>query len=269
MLSINNVFKSFPEAGNHQVLKNINISIQDGEFVCILGPSGCGKTVLLYALAGFIKPTSGQIMLDGNLVNGPGAERILIFQDYGLFPWRTVYKNILFGLEKARFSKRQKEELADKYLDMVGLTKFKDWFPHALSGGMRQRTAIARALITDPKILLMDEPFAALDTQNRKYMRQNLERIWQKTKKTIISVTHSVNEAISLADTIYLFSSLPAEIKKEYRVNLPRPRDPRSPEFIAIARDIEKEFEKEFQKSLEKNPMAELAMKKILSNVIN
>lgn len=269
MLNLVNIAKNFSDTDDHQVLKNINISIQDGEFVCILGPSGCGKTVLLYTLAGFIEQSSGQITLDGKLLKGPDAERILIFQDYGLFPWLTVYGNILFGLEKSQFSKQQKEILVNKYLDMVGLTKFKNWFPHTISGGMKQRTAIARALIADPKILLMDEPFAALDSQYRKYMRENLEQIWQKTKKTIIFVTHSVNEAISLADTIYLFSSLPAEIKKEYRVTLPRPRDPRSQEFITIAKDIEKELEKEFQKSLEENPMNEIAIKKILSNVIN
>lgn len=267
MLDVQDVCKNFEDANNHEVLKNIDISANEGEFVCILGPSGCGKTVFLYMLAGFLKPTSGKITHNGELVKKPCAERVLIFQDYALFPWRTVYNNIKFGLEKTELAREQKDELVSKYLEVVGLTKFKDWYPHTLSGGMRQRVALARALISNPKILLMDEPFAALDPQYRKYMRQSLEKIWQNSPKTIIFVTHSVNEAIYLADTIYLFSSLPAEIKKTYRINLPRPRDPHSEEFIGIAKDIEKEITEEFKKSFEKNPLGELALEKILEDV--
>lgn len=269
MLEIKKVSKTFEDVGVHQVLEDINITAKKGELVCILGPSGCGKTVLLYLVAGFIRPTAGKILIDGKTVENPNTDCIMVFQDYSLLPWLTVYENIMFGLKKNSFSNEQKDVIVREYLDIVGLIKFKDWYPHTLSGGMKQKVAIARALISDPKILLMDEPFAALDSQYRKYMRENLEQIWQKTKKTIVFVTHSVNEAISLADTIYLFSSLPAKIKKEYRVNLSRPRNPRSPEFITIAKDIEKEFEKEFQKSLVENPMAELAMKRILSDAIN
>lgn len=268
ILKIENISKNFLEKDTHKVLENINITVHDGEFVCILGPSGCGKTVFLYLIAGFLKTTAGQIILNGKAVDKPGTDRVLIFQDYVLFPWMTVYRNIIFGLEKSGLPRQEKEKLADKYLEMVELTKFKDWYTHNLSGGMKQRVAIARALISNPKILLMDEPFAALDSQNRKYLRKNLEQIWQKTKKTIIFVTHSVNEATDLADTIYLFSSLPAKIKKIYNIDLPRPRDQYSPEFVKISKNIEKEIAGEFKKTFEKNPAGDLAVKKILKNLV-
>jgi len=254
ILKINNVSKNFVQKNIHEVLDGINITVNDGEFVCILGPSGCGKTVLLHLVAGFLKPTAGQIIFDGKTVCKPSTDRILIFQDYILFPWLTVYGNIIFGLEKSGLLRQEKEMLADKYMEMVGLTKFKDWYIHNLSGGMKQRVAIARALISNPKILLMDEPFAALDSQNRKYMRKCLEGIWQKTKKTVLFVTHSVNEAIELADTIYLFSSPPVKIKKIYRPDLPRPRDPHSREFVELSTIIEKEITEEFQKTIDPNP---------------
>lgn len=268
ILKLKNVSKNFVQKNVHKVLEDINITVYDGEFVCILGPSGCGKTVLLYLVAGFLKPTAGQIVLDGKVVDRPGTDRILIFQDYVLFPWMTVYRNIMFGLEKSGLLRQEKEMLADKYTEMVGLTKFKDWYVYNLSGGMKQRVAIARALISNPKVLLMDEPFAALDSQNRKYMRKNLEKIWQKTKKTILFVTHSVNEAIDLADTIYLFSSLPAKIKKTYRINLPRPRDQHSREFVKISENIEKEITEEFQKTFEQNPAGDLVLEEVLRNLV-
>lgn len=268
ILKLENVSKDFTLKNVHKVLENINITVNDGEFVCILGPSGCGKTVLLYLVAGFLNPTAGRIIFDGKAVDKPGIDRILIFQDYVLFPWMTVCRNIMFGLEKSGLPRREKEKLADKYLEMVGLTKFKDWRVHNLSGGMKQRVATARALISNPKILLMDEPFSALDSQNRKYMRKNLEKIWQKTQKTILFVTHSVNEAIDLADTIYLFSSLPAKIKKTYRINLPRPRDQHSREFVEISKSIEKEITEEFQKTFEQNQAGDPVMEKILKSLV-
>ena len=268
MLNIENVSKIFEEKNSHQVLENISMTMKEGEFACVLGPSGCGKSVFLYLLAGFLKPTQGKILLDEKPIEKPTTERILIFQDYTLFPWRTVYENILFGLEKTDLAPEQKNELVLKYLDMVGLKKFKDWHPHTLSGGMKQRAAIARALISNPKVLLMDEPFSALDPEYRKYMRQSLEKIWQKNPKIIIFVTHSINEAIYLADTIYLFSSLPAKIKNVYRVDLPRPRDPRSKEFLAISRDIETQISEEFNKMLEHDPFVDQALKNILKNSI-
>ena len=268
ILTIKKVSKDFVHKGTHKVIEDINITIDDGEFVCILGPSGCGKTVLLYLVAGFFKPTAGQIVFNGKEVDKPGTDRMLIFQDYVLFPWMTVYRNIVFGLEKSGLLQQEKKMLADKYIEMVGLTKFQDWYPHKLSGGMKQRVAIARALISNPKILLMDEPFAALDSQNRKYMRKNLEKIWQKTKKTVIFVTHSVEEAVDLADTIYLFSSLPAKIKKVYHLDLPRPRDQHSFEFVNISKDIEKEITEEFQKTFKANPASELMLGRILSDLV-
>ena len=246
-MKLENVSKNFGGKNEFPAIKNINISLHNGELACVLGPSGCGKTVLLRLVAGFLKPTTGRIILDDKEINKPGTDRILIFQDYILFPWMTVYSNIIFGLEKSGLSLRQKKVLADKYLKMVGLTKFKNWYTHNLSGGMKQRIAIARALISNPRVLLMDEPFAALDSQSRKHMRANLEKIWQKTKKTIVFVTHSINEAIVLADTIYLLSSSPARIKKIYKISLPRPRPQYDSKFMKIAKDIEKEIAKEFK----------------------
>lgn len=268
ILKLNNVSKNFIQKNTHKVLDGINITVNDGEFVCILGPSGCGKTVLLYLVAGFLNPTTGQIVFDGEIVDKPGADRILIFQDYSLFPWMSVYENVIFGLSKSNVSRQEKEKLADKYLETIGLTKFKDWYIHNLSGGMKQRVAIARALISNPKILLMDEPFAALDSQNRKYMRRSMESIWRKTKKTVLFVTHSVNEAIELADTIYLFSSLPAKIKRICKIDLPRPRNQHSLEFAKISETIEREIMEEFQKTYEQNPAGIPALEEILGGLI-
>ena len=264
ILKLENVCKSFAQRILHEVLQDVSMDVNNGEFVCLLGPSGCGKTVLLYLVAGFLKPTTGQIVFDGSPVTKPGTDRMMVFQDYVLFPWLTVRGNIMFGLEKSRLSPRDKEILADKYLDLVGLTKFRDWYVHTLSGGMKQRVAIARALISNPKILLMDEPFSALDSQNRKYMRQSLESIWLRTRKTVLFVTHSVNEAIYLADTIHLFSSSPARIKKTYRIDLPRPRDQHSSEFVQISRDIEAELIEEFRKTLERESRGDVTLGGIL-----
>jgi len=258
ILKLENVGKSFSDGSDYKVLENINITVNEGEFVCFLGPSGCGKTVLLRLIAGFIEPTAGKILIDNKVAGLPGKDRIIIFQDYVLFPWMTVYGNIIFGLEKSSLSKEEKKVLADRYMEIIGLTKFKDWHVHNLSGGMKQRVAIARALISDPKILLMDEPFAALDSQNRKYMRRNLEEVWQKTKKTIIFVTHSINEAVELSDTIYLFSSYPAKVKKIYHLNMPRPRSRYSKEFEEISNDVEREISEEFKK----DSINDLALKK-------
>jgi NitT/TauT family transport system ATP-binding protein len=263
ILRVSNVSKNFAQKTTHRVLENIDITINKGEFVCILGPSGCGKTVLLYLVAGFSKPTNGEITFDGKMVDSPGTDRILIFQDSVLFPWMTVYYNIMFGLEKSILPLEEKEMLAYKYIEMVGLTKFKDWYTHHLSGGMKQRVAIARALISDPKILLMDEPFSVLDSQNRKYMRKNLEKIWEKTGKTILFVTHSVNEAIDLADTIYVFTSLPTKIKKVYHIDLPRPRDQHSPKFVELSKNIEIEIAEEFQKTVTQDTAGELVLESV------
>ena len=268
MLQIKNLTKVFEEAGRHRVIDRINMEVRDGEFVCILGPSGSGKTVFLYLLGGFLKPTSGEIYVDGELVRGPSTDKVIIFQDSPLLPWRTVRGNVVFGLENFKISKAEKNGLADKYLAMVGLEKYKYWHPHTLSGGMRQRVAIARSLISDPRILLLDEPFSALDPEYRKYMRRSLEKIWQETKKTMIFVTHSVNEAVYLADKIYIFSNLPATIKKTYEINLPRPRQHRESKFAAIAKDIEQEIALEFEKTLNHDLEDDQALGRVLDSQI-
>jgi len=264
MLDLIKVNKFFGKDDDFEVLRDITISAKNGEFVCILGPSGCGKTILLYLIAGFLKSTGGKILMEDTPVFEPNCNRMMIFQNYVLFPWKTVYQNILFALDKSKLDKAQKAALVMRYLDMMGLTAFKDWYPYKLSGGMQQRVALARALVTNPKILLMDEPFAALDSQQRKFLRKNLETIWQKTKKTIIFVTHSTNEAIDLADKIYLLSARPAMIKKTYQVNLPRPRDPLDPNFIKLSREIERDLAGEFEKVI-KNPSMEESLLHILN----
>ncbi|MEK6871594.1 MAG: ABC transporter ATP-binding protein [Nanoarchaeota archaeon] len=220
MLNLTHISKSFEveNVGKLKVLEDINLSVKKGEFVCVLGPSGCGETILLYLIAGFLKPTSGEILIEGKPAGNPNTDRIMVFQDYVLFPWKTVYGNVLFGLNETNLNNQQKKELVMKYLGLVGLTKFKDWYIHKLSGGMQQRVAIARALIVNPKILLMDEPFSALDPSYRRHLRYNLEDIWKKTEKTIILVTHDINEALHLADKIYLMTASPATFKKVYRV---------------------------------------------------
>lgn len=250
MLELIKVNKSFEDGDRFKVLKNINLSAKKGGFVCVIGPSGCGKTILLYLIAGFLKPTSGRITLEGKPITGPSTDRAMVFQNYILFPWKTVFGNVLFGLENTRISNRQKEDLVKQCLKLVDLSKFKDWHVHKLSGGMQQRVALARALIMNPKILLMDEPFAALDAQYRRFLRKNLVEIWQKTKKTIIFVTHSINEAIYLADKIYLFSARPTKVNKVYQVNLPRPRDERNREFLKLSHEIESYTSKEFEKTI-------------------
>lgn len=240
MLEVTGLSKTFYGDNQREILKGIDLSVDEGKFVCIIGQSGCGKTILLYLLAGFLKPTSGKITLDGRELTNPSTDRIMVFQDYVLLPWKTVYENVLFGLEKTDIPKSKKNELVESYLDLVGLADFKSWYPHKLSGGMKQRVAIARALVSNPKILLMDEPFSALDPQYRKYMRKYLEAIWQKTRKTIVFVTHSINEALYLADTIHVVSGNPSTIVKTYNINAQRPRDVRSSKLSKIASDIEK-----------------------------
>lgn len=265
MLNLIHVDKSFEvDGGNFKVLEDINLSVKKGEFVCVLGPSGCGKTILLYLIAGFLKPTDGRVLMNNVPIYEPDCSRMMIFQNYVLFPWKTVYENILFVLDKSIMEKNEKHKLVIKYLDMIGLTSFKDWYPHKLSGGMLQRVALARALVANPKVLLMDEPFAALDSQYRKFLRKNLETIWRKTKKTIIFVTHNTNEAIYLGDKIYLLSARPAIIKKTYEINFPRPRDPLDPNFVKLNKKIEKDLSGEFEKII-KNPSMEESLSYILN----
>ncbi|MEK6872346.1 MAG: ABC transporter ATP-binding protein [Nanoarchaeota archaeon] len=248
-LELKNISKSFDN--NFDVIKDISLKVRKGEFICFIGPSGCGKTVLLYIIAGFLYPSKGKILINNSEINSIGLDRIMVFQDHMLFPWKTVLGNILFGLTSTNLSNDKKIAIAEKYLDLVDLSKFKDWPIHKLSGGMKQRVAFARALVADPKILLMDEPFSSLDSIARKNLRKSLIKIWQKTQKTILFVTHSVNEAAYLADTIYVMSSRPTTIKKSYSIKLPHPRDMSDPEFIKIVKKLENNIEMEF--SINKN----------------
>ncbi|MEA1984482.1 MAG: ABC transporter ATP-binding protein [Euryarchaeota archaeon] len=217
-----------------QALDNVSLDIKAQEFVCIIGTSGCGKTTLLRIIAGLDTPDSGKITLDNERITVPDPRRGMVFQEYSLFPWRTVMRNITFGLEMQGIGKKEAIEAADKYLKLVGLEQFKSSYPYELSGGMRQRVAIARALANEPKVLLMDEPFGALDAQTRNLLQQELLQIWDKKGVTILFVTHSVDEAVYLADRIVVMSARPGKIKEIINVGLPRPRDRTSHEANAL-----------------------------------
>ena len=232
-------------------LDNISLEVKPGEFLCIVGPSGCGKSTLLHLIAGLQPQTSGEILVDGAPVCGPGTDRILIFQELGLFPWLTVGGNIEFGLKMKNISKAEREEKVQYYLRLVHLAQFRDSYIHQLSGGMRQRVALARALATEPDVLLMDEPFAALDAQTRDLLHDELERIWAETGRTIIFVTHNVREAARLGDRVLLLTFRPGRVKQEFRVNLPRPRQMEQPDVARTARDILDCLRDEINKSLD------------------
>jgi NitT/TauT family transport system ATP-binding protein len=232
-------------------LDNINLQVRAGEFVCIVGPSGCGKSTLLHLIAGLHQQTSGQILIDGKPVQGPGTDRILIFQEHGLFPWLTVGQNVEFGMKMKGLPKAERQEKTRYYLKLVHLAKFEKSYIHQLSGGMRQRVAIARALATEPDVLLMDEPFAALDAQTRDLLHDELERIWSETGCTIIFVTHNVREAIRLGDRVVLLTFRPGRVKSEFPVELPRPRQLEDPTVARAAREILDELRDEINRSLE------------------
>jgi NitT/TauT family transport system ATP-binding protein len=205
-------------------LEEFSLSISDGEFISIVGPSGCGKSTFLDIVSGLSKPKAGTIRIDGKLVTGPALDRGFIMQGYALFPWRTVIRNVAYGLEVKHVPRRNRIEICKQYIDLVGLNGFEDRYPNELSGGMRQRVAIARSLAYDPKVLLMDEPFAAVDAQTRETLQDELLRIWAKTRKTIIFITHSIDEAVLLADRVVVMTPRPGRIKKTIDINLPRPR---------------------------------------------
>jgi NitT/TauT family transport system ATP-binding protein len=227
------VWMTFPGKGEGEeirVLEDVSIDVQSGEFVCIVGPSGCGKSTLLNIIAGFLPSSRGDVLVDGHPVSGPDPRRIFVFQENGVFPWLTVEANIGFGL--ARKSAEDRRRIVSHYIDMVGLTGFERSYPRELSGGMRQRVEIARALAANPQIIYMDEPFGALDFITRLKMRSDLVRIWQSEKKTILFVTHDIEEAVQLADRVLVMSRRPATICEEVRVDLPRPRDLDSPGYL-------------------------------------
>lgn len=212
------------ERPDNSVLEIDELKIREFEFFCILGASGCGKTTLLNLLSGVLPPTKGSVSIAGRTVSGPTPDCIQLFQEYGLFPWKTVYKNVQYGLELQHLSKAERNETTDKFLDIVGLTDAADLYPRELSGGMKQRVAIARALAVKPKVLLMDEPFGALDSITRLRLQKEMTSIWSKTKKTIVWVTHNIDEAIALGDRIAVMQPNPGRIKEIVEVNLPRPR---------------------------------------------
>jgi len=235
MISIRNVGMSYPLKGKAQpliILEAISAEIAAGEFVCIVGPSGCGKSTLLNIVGGFVFPESGEVWVEGERVTGPDRRRIFVFQENGVFPWLTVEDNIGFGLRRRRAEERDK--IVRHYLAMVGLTGFEHAYPHELSGGMRQRVEIARALSANPGIIYMDEPFGALDFISRLKMRGDLVRIWNAEKKTILFVTHDIEEAVQLADRVLVLSARPATIKEDIRIDLPRPRDLDSPGYLEL-----------------------------------
>ena len=236
VVSIQHVTKTFArDEGEPTVaLKDVNLEIEDKQFVCIVGASGCGKTTLLRIIAGLDTTTEGAILLNGVPVEGTDTDRGMVFQEYSLFPWKSVIDNIAFGLEMQGIPKVERRQMAEKYLKIIHLEQFRDAYPHELSGGMRQRVAIARALANEPKVLLMDEPFGALDAQTRNVMQRELLEIWAETQKTIIFVTHSVDEAVFLADKIVILSPRPGKIEEVITVDLPRMRDRTSPKLSLI-----------------------------------
>jgi NitT/TauT family transport system ATP-binding protein len=227
LIEIKGVSKTFVQriGGNYQALDDVSLTIQKGEFVSLLGPSGCGKSTVLNLVAGFDTLSEGSIEVNGKKVTGPGADRVVVFQEHGLFPWLTVLDNVAFGLKQKGVGKKERHELAMEQIKSVHLSRFADRYPHELSGGMRQRAAIARALAMDPEILLMDEPFAALDEQTRLILHKELEEIWMRTRKTILFITHNIREAVILSDRVVVMSTRPGKIKKEFVVKAARPRD--------------------------------------------
>jgi NitT/TauT family transport system ATP-binding protein len=238
-IKVNDVSKAFPQKEEKlQVLSHISFDIEQGEFLCLLGPSGCGKSTLLNILAGFESAEVGNVQIDGAIVKTPSIKNVTIFQNYGLLPWRNVLKNVELGLESLKLPKAERDSIARRYIEMVGLKGFEKAHPRQLSGGMQQRVAIARALAVSPNILFMDEPFGALDAITRLKMQDDLLRITRTQKTTTIFVTHDIEEAVYLADRIAIMSASPGQIQKIVTVNLPTKRDRTSEEFVQIRDDI-------------------------------
>src|SRR5438105_1735286 len=239
-LVVENVSKTFwTERGSVHALDDVSLNVREGEFVCLVGPSGCGKSTLLNIIAGLETPDAGRVRADGHPVTGPGSERMMMFQESALFPWLDVLGNVLFGLRlKPKLSNQERREVAMFYLKLVGLEKFVQANIHELSGGMKQRVALARALAPNPRVLLMDEPFAALDAMTREQLYGDIQRIWEKRRKTIIFVTHNVREAACLAYRVIIMSPTPGRIREIVRIDLPRPREFNSIEIAQHASDL-------------------------------
>jgi NitT/TauT family transport system ATP-binding protein len=255
-LRIQGVSRVFP--GVHggapvRALEPVDLDVADNDFITILGPSGCGKSTLLRIVAGLSEPSTGQVLLDGQAVTRPGADRGMVFQSYTLFPWLTVRENICFGLREKGMPKPQQAERADFFIDRVGLRGFENHYPKMLSGGMQQRTALARALANDPKILLLDEPFGALDNQTRALMQELLLGIWEQDRKTVLFVTHDIDESIFLASRVVVMSARPGRVKCDIAVSLPHPRDYRvktTPEFAEYKARLTEEIREEAIKAI-------------------
>lgn len=239
ILDMANVSKVFNLHGRPiHALKDVNLQIQKGEFICLIGASGCGKSTLLRIMGGFEKVSTGVAKMYHTPIGEPGPDRGMVFQDYGLFPWLTVRQNIAFGPKQRGFTEAKLKEVSDHYLNMVGLTKFADHFPGQLSGGMKQRVSIARALANECEVLLMDEPFGALDALTREVLQQELLEIWEKTKLTVIFVTHAVEEAVLLADRVVVMTAGPGRVERDYRIPLERPRCITAPEFNLVRQEL-------------------------------
>ena len=251
-LEAKNIVKYFShDSHNLKALGGVNLKIESGDFVCLVGPSGCGKSTFLRIVAGLETPDDGQILFDGHPVTETGPERIMVFQEGALFPWLKVQDNVEFGLKMAGISKEERAKISHRYLDMMQLTKFADSYTYQLSTGMKQRVAIARALVMDPDVLLMDEPFASLDAQTRDLLLVEMQLIWEKTKKTILFVTHNVAEAAVLGAKVAVFSNRPSIIKKEFRNDFPRPRTAEDESLKKFQQDVLIELRPEVKKNLE------------------
>jgi NitT/TauT family transport system ATP-binding protein len=265
-VSLEQVSKSFSHNGTAiDVLKDISFTIEEGEFVCVVGPSGCGKSTLIHLIAGLELPTSGRILVNGTSVTGPSRERVVVFQEAALFPWLTVQANVEFGLKIIGIPPDDRREKAASYRKMVHLSRFASAYPHQLSGGMKQRVAIARALSMDPKILLMDEPFGALDAQTRRLLHEELLEIWQQTRKTIFFVTHNVREATVLGDKVFTISARPGRIKGGFAIRLPRPRRESDPHLIVIQQRILVGLQEEIAKVVKDEDLDYLVQKGALA----
>ncbi len=251
-LVVKNVSKTFESAqGKVDALKDVSLTINEGEFVCLVGPSGCGKSTLLNLVAGLDKPDSGEILVEDTPVTGPGRDRMVMFQEHALFPWLDVMGNVLFGLKlKPNLTDPERREVAKFYLHLVGLDQFEHASVHELSGGMRQRVALARSLAPNPRILLMDETFGALDALTREQLYGEIQQIWEKRKKTILFVTHNIREAVCLGDRVILFSPHPGRIVKTFEINLPRPRDINDPALTSYASEITAYLKNQFGRAV-------------------
>lgn len=248
-LEIKNVSKKFITKNKETfTLDNINLTIKKGEFVCLLGPSGCGKSTLLNIIAGLLKASSGTVILNGEVVKEVGPDKAMMFQESALFPWLNVIDNVEFGMKMAGIPKETRRVKAIKYLKMVHLSKFQKSYVHELSGGMKQRVSLARALTLDSELLLMDEPFSALDSQTKSILQLELQKIWWETKKTIVFVTHNVEEAVLLGDRVVVMSANPGKIKREFKIQLARPREAQSADLAYVAREVMQDLKEEVEK---------------------